>query len=625
MDWLSLPSYGSVAFSVGLVLAVIAVLCAVCAVAPIPVGGGVGSLERDRARFNRWLALIGALAPVPCAIAVLNFAAPIKRPVDIILVSRSLASPAYFQTLNGHADDVIEAHPGLLDTNGIVAHALAELESQNENWSRDNPSQQDLLSQSVVHSVDSQDLKPVEERVDTSTSSLPRWVIESVELSVLKALTQRYNIRNAFIVGFNRSTLLGSTWDLAKPYLEHGSIRSRGTHVEVVSIPEGAVADLVAAKLESTVSNGTSLSIWLDVPACSRDCSVVDDLPFAIYGNSILLHHQTVRVARSTTAHIEMISIPVTLGADAMGSRLTVVMAGTGRVRTVQKALGVDTDIAVTIVSRQSELWSQTLVHLSTSNEPDVLAWRESLLRFGLDVRRVKFSFEPDCSAGIRTAVVVRDCDKFVSISPSDLPIRKGHPMENPSIDSLRVFRTRLTQLGRFGINSLDGTFVWSNELAVYGEGEGGSLQNSCVLSQLESIPGRIEDGSLPDSKSRLPFEAGMDFSLADGSDTNSTSIFVNSEATLLFGTLNSSRALDSFYGLWSELFFAIRSSAAGGWICGHGSTDSEHLPAEAVLTSSDLQVIQGSSARLQLSALLFCLFLYAIMFHRGMRALRVR
>jgi hypothetical protein len=77
---------------------------------------------------------------------------------------------------------------------------------------------------------------------------------------------------------------------------------------------------------------------------------------------------------------------------------------------------------------------------------------------------------------------------------------------------------------------------------------------------------------------------------------------------------------LASFFGAWTEIFRAARSAAGGGWVCGASASQEDELGITTVLTSSDLQAIQGRGLEFQLAVILACVALYAGVFYRGLR-----
>src|ERR1035441_9622574 len=85
--WITIPYFGSSGFIIGVVLFLILLVCSICSMLPVLSGGGITKRER-----NRRIAFLGRcvlLSPLLCVFAVLTFIAPLKRPIKVVLVSRS--------------------------------------------------------------------------------------------------------------------------------------------------------------------------------------------------------------------------------------------------------------------------------------------------------------------------------------------------------------------------------------------------------------------------------------------------------------------------------------------------------------------------------------------------------
>ena len=225
--WITIPYFGSSGFIIGVVLFLILLVCSICSMLPVLSGGGITKRER-----NRRIAFLGRcvlLSPLLCVFAVLTFIAPLKRPIKVVLVSRSRPESLDSTQREALLDDtrkVIRRVAVGLDVGSAVDSILVELTAKGRLWRRDDLDQQSDIKVVVLRELDS--MSTESHRLDTldisSSPSLPRWVVESVELAFLKAMTQRFNVEEITLVLFDRMTDSGRVWAEMPDYLDRKSV-----------------------------------------------------------------------------------------------------------------------------------------------------------------------------------------------------------------------------------------------------------------------------------------------------------------------------------------------------------------------------------------------------------------
>src|SRR5688500_14255622 len=101
-NWVTIPYFGGVGFVIGLAILIGVSLLALGSSIPVVGAGGLTSRER-RARQSV-LGRSVLITPLVCVIALAFFIAPLKRPVNIILVSRSQPATLEKAQADGLAD-----------------------------------------------------------------------------------------------------------------------------------------------------------------------------------------------------------------------------------------------------------------------------------------------------------------------------------------------------------------------------------------------------------------------------------------------------------------------------------------------------------------------------------------
>lgn len=618
MDWLVLPFYGTAIFVIGVMVVLTAVVCSVLAIVPLRVGGGLGRNERAPISLpGKLFVLLCSLAPIPCTLSLLGFVMPLRAPMDILFVSRSVGGPEDQEALATARRELVAERPDLLDATVVATAAVQELEAFSSEWLKDEGLRRAEVRDIVIRALDTVSLEaPTASDAPPGISTLPRWLLESVELAVLKAVTQRYNVRELHVVASKRPTLAGSTWELAEPYLERGSIRSRGTVVETVLRQEESTTELVAASLRLT-DGGLVLDVWVALGRCPG-CQAARTLRFGIYSAGMLIRVVPAPIAPSAGVDvIERLTVSVSLPSQVDLSELRIRLDGSDRTRRVQTAGNIAVKFAV--MTSAADQWRSTRDYLITSGEANVRSWRQSLAAEQIDVQRSEVTVQANCgSRAPADVVLVRDCGGAVRISAPGVDadtVVGATPAETSAF-----YRVRLSQLGKGGISSLDGAFFSANQVSFSPMTSWRGAVARCRLSQVELIPQTIGDGALGDPRRRPPLVVGWDFVSQSGAELNGTDVYLASGGTVLKAEQAVPSDLASFFGAWTEIFRAARSAASGGWVCGASASQENELGITTVLTSSDLQAIQGRGLEFQLSVILACVALYSGVFYRGLR-----
>ncbi|AGP81815.1 hypothetical protein I533_09225 [Alteromonas mediterranea MED64] len=188
-------------------------------------------LFRSKSKFlNYSLAFI---LPIMTGIGISLILAPINVPYAVYL--KSASHPYSFDpTSKSRWDDELEEwkaeakKAGLspLDLQPYVDRALQYLNNNYANlaWDRENTENTNIFIEAIEQSFSSEiegnpNLKPW-------IQHFPRWVIESIEISMLKAITLTKNVRAYTVEAHPRTTPSGQAWIGIDAYLSVGSLVS---------------------------------------------------------------------------------------------------------------------------------------------------------------------------------------------------------------------------------------------------------------------------------------------------------------------------------------------------------------------------------------------------------------
>ena len=115
--------------------------------------------------------------------------------------------------------DLIDAGP-LIDE---ICRTLLE-EHAGRAWRKEDPLDRAMLSAATLRLLEHGRAKPTSIQTLQGAShraqpQLPYWVVESVEITVMKAICSRANISEIDLLGTDRRSELGPVWDSFSAYL----------------------------------------------------------------------------------------------------------------------------------------------------------------------------------------------------------------------------------------------------------------------------------------------------------------------------------------------------------------------------------------------------------------------
>lgn len=239
-DWIWTPFLTPERIGLAVVLLSLLAFFVWMAMRPGPAAGEVTPTERARLREGSFLgwALVWLVRLMPWLLvlgATLIFF-PLEPPRIVLLSSRarvpgSESDQTWEQNWQAHVNETnLPADVTLVDLGPLVDRVCEQLRQLGlEQWRYEDPTVPIQLKDAVLAAFE--ELEPpevtepnrLEHRAETG---LPNWVVESVELAVLKGYLQRYNVAMVVASVADRRTTLGHAWDQSEEYLQLDSPRT---------------------------------------------------------------------------------------------------------------------------------------------------------------------------------------------------------------------------------------------------------------------------------------------------------------------------------------------------------------------------------------------------------------
>jgi hypothetical protein len=271
VDWLWFPLLTSGEVGLALVGLALLLVFAVAATWPIRVPGELTRGERSRLGRTDVLASLFAwlvrVTPLLLAVGGTLLFFPVAVPRDLFLSSRARS------TLGDDADEWEAKWEELVETAseegldmGVVVDAVCDRLIQEaepgEPWRPADPILRQRLRETVRSTFAEVEpsivrAREVGHRIETR---LPHWVVETVELAVLKAQSQRTNARRYHLLVADHRTDSGDAWDLLIPYLQADASAAQPPSIEVIRRPEQRTPRLERV-LEATESKRTGIVV----------------------------------------------------------------------------------------------------------------------------------------------------------------------------------------------------------------------------------------------------------------------------------------------------------------------------------------------------------------------------
>lgn len=270
LDWLTVPALGLSGAPLALGFLLIALLAIVASLWWTGLPGPVTRAERRSTKKSGWITtVLGLGSPFVLWMALGYLYFPLEEPVSLALSSRARVSlPA--DSVNGDkwlrnwsesfkepvAGEVLDSGP-LVDT---VLHSLLTTPPV-EGWDRNATQVVERVREDTVRAVREQcnalpqsPAIPVSHRVETE---LPAWLVESVELAVLKGVTQCRNVRQILAMVQPRDTSLGPTWgESVKNYLQADASRVEQPIAPYIVPADDPPAVFLRAVISQTTAEG---------------------------------------------------------------------------------------------------------------------------------------------------------------------------------------------------------------------------------------------------------------------------------------------------------------------------------------------------------------------------------
>jgi hypothetical protein len=468
-DWLTTPLTGVVSHLVSIALWMAATVAVGVASWVIRLPGPLTQRERTEmaprrqkaTRLRSWTYL---LAPVGMMAALWQLTVPLRPPAMLVLASRSRTwrsadeeawrrgTESMRHTLgNGKSDqiDVIDAGV-VVDTALAVANRVIQsagpgaaidraiLEDSIRFWLRRyvSPGIMSSVTRPVSAVTWSGGASPSDASLD---HHLPRSLIESVELTVLKALSQMANVTSVALVVADRETPSGWVWEGAAAYLTTGGARGAEAHVTIDTVRETPAMRIVDANVTSSQDGKLTVAIQLEVPGRARGYNLVPPAPVRFQlraiGDRTYPSASSVQVTfapmpRLVTA-IAQFPLPSPsarswqLGIDGDEDSWTPLLRLIGDRELIQVGLRADAPL--------NQRLHATLTHLVQDDVPQgsaIARWREWMSAYGFPVTSGAFK------------IVTRTCDRSAAGIPVDVII-DGCPHNGTAADALRVYPVR--------------------------------------------------------------------------------------------------------------------------------------------------------------------------------------
>ncbi len=546
-EWITTPLSGTVspwlAWIITLVAAGMMLLASLWLKSPGPLTAG----ERRRLTsvVGRWTPFRGAgrfLLPAFLLFSLWQLTFPLGRPTTVVLVSRSLpwlqgrpeARPHFEAAWNDHYRDARDVwrrrvpFEAILDAGPLVDGVCAGLEDPSRWWRPGSESRQRvrssleqvLTSERIKASLDPP-LPPARSPDASRCRNLPRWLVESVEISVLKALTLLRNCRRIVFVRMERSTSAGLVWAGVEPYLASGS-RAGGEATErgpaergpgFSVLPAAGVSEdppLRILDLRQVKESGGSLSLTALLAGTVAAADAVDYLRLRGGGDYAPPSACTEvdpgpRPAPGAAFEVRLrCRLPEP---SATGSRLCLVTEDGTSWRCLARAgpsiAAGRNRVFLTSPGAARDRWRATLSLLASTDRPDLPAsigqWANAMGKLSLDPADLESQAGvPAPGPAARAAVCVETYDLGVWVYPCELGSERPATAAwrpAPTWDRLpRSFlRFRTTPIATPGVYSLEGLPLAPDRLAV---AEGG-----CAVAHAQFVPDVFYAGTLRTSR----------------------------------------------------------------------------------------------------------------------------
>lgn len=532
-DWLSSATAPWLGLALGLLMTAFAVI----ALWRIRVPGPVTEAERARRRAlgRRSVRLAGLSVMAGPALIVLagwQLAFPVRRPTTVLLVSRSRPqSPSRLAEWQAKAGKLlVPAGPGqapgnavsTLDAGLLVDEACKEmLKRQRPEWRRDDPETaravrealREVLRADRVEAARGAETRGFEALFGSADKTcgehLPRWLVESLEMSLLRGLLEVVNAVEVRGVVAGRRSSLGPAWTGVDVYLKQEADRAvlhdLKVKLDAVPEPEGVRVAGVLGPLQPAPPNGATVRVLLSVPENFKG-PFDERLPLRLRDPKDLTQASVASAERFeiTAGKVGQI-FPFTATFSRIPQPLDrpeVALEGSEIWFPVDPPRGErlkrDVEIRAQLPLLDRWLATQDALSVSVSKpDPALMEWRSWLQRFGLGFETLRF-IRGDCDGGPPKGDVVVDAcpdpslrgDDPVRVYPAAVNPLAGAPGRISPVEASFHWRGRVTRYGLPGPYSLDAMPLAPDHFAAL------RTSGACVSTLAQTVAAEFAHGT---------------------------------------------------------------------------------------------------------------------------------
>ena len=324
-NWVPITGAHEVVLLAGCCLLLLALSCGATLLTRFP--GFVPRKPRFLAafKFMGWLAYIAPWLTIACAVVLLIN--PFRGSV-LVLSSRARQSdaPIWTKEWTNSArqwETNFSAGTDFLDAGILVSQICDRLvrEFPGKRWSISSAEDRKLLADAVLNALRDQPECSIPAPSSSShqfQSKLPNWLVESVEVTVLKGVMESRNVGAILVQGTDRQTRLGPVWDTFHPTLTRSLSYRYPLPFEARKVKsEGVTRILEILNVQQVNSTTVDLRLLLRVSPRGTGEASSRVLSFAVNGSP---------PAQWTG------SIPAAVGAFYIDSEVNVRLNGTGAI-----------------------------------------------------------------------------------------------------------------------------------------------------------------------------------------------------------------------------------------------------------------------------------------------------
>ncbi len=457
-EYLGNPPLGDLGLPFAVLVLVLLVLSLVGASVPSRMAGAVGSRERNRQWWipaaSTALRTLGLLSVV-AGTAAMYF--PLQKPVAVILPSSAGAVNAsnwrevWDEAIERLGSDVIA-----IDAAQITQAVFDEVAAvtPKAGWDALDSTARltisEITERKLTTELDDLKFSRVSEIEPRSELRLEPWVIESIELAVLKAITLRANTSAILLVYEPRSTDLGpALHEGHRQYLRADTTRQTPPRVWPVSVGEPPPVRLTQPERVQT-AEGTQLFVTAQVRV--KAAQAFNEAAFKPYKQAQVrsadgINSEEVILDLSQDAMLQRIPIPLT--SIDLDKAIVIEHGESGSVLRLSEAEAreISADADAIVIAGSEERRSRWQATLSAIGEDrSFFWWQRAIKRSRLKaISRNNVSQAPDSSK-----IVVRDAGHYIWIARSG-DLLTPEPAEGESADFATRVTTSVLPSGVFG------------------------------------------------------------------------------------------------------------------------------------------------------------------------------